>query len=260
MSLPADELKGNHLHDILDQLRKILIPVVFWLIIWWLLSILVGNRLLIPGPGAVLDEFLTLARDVTFWKSALFSLLRIFSGAAIGIAAGCVLAMLTASFRLADTLLSPAIRTVRAVPVASFIILLLLWVHRNFVPVVVSALVVFPIIWGNVSAGIANVPSDLLEFGRVYQLSRLRIWRYVRLPFIIPHLSSGICSGVGFAWKSGVAAEVLSLPHFAIGTEIYNSKIYLETYSLFAWTIVVILLSAVLETLIRVLLRAETLK
>lgn len=214
----------------------------------------VGKELLIPAPIRVLEEFLSLAGTAEFWKIAFHSLLRIFSGAAIGVLAGCFLAFLTSVFGLADAILAPAVRFIRATPVASFIVLLLLWVHRDIVPIIISALIVLPIVWGDVCAGIATCPAELLEFGRAYRLSGFKIWRYIRWPFIIPYLSSGVYLSLGMAWKSGVAAEVLSLPHSAIGTEIYNTKLYLETPALFAWTFVVIALSAILESLIRMLL------
>ena len=52
-----------------------------------------------------------------------------------------------------------------------------------------------------------------------------------------------------------MAAEVLCQPKLAIGTQLYYGKIYLETDRLFAWTAVVIVLSVLLERLLRRLLR-----
>ena len=66
-------------------------------------------------------------------------------------------------------------------------------------------------------------------------------------PGMLPAFSSGCVSAMGLAWKSGIAAEVLSQPSLAIGTNLYNSKVYLETAELFAWTLVVILLSLLIE-------------
>ena len=52
------------------------------------------------------------------------------------------------------------------------------------------------------------------------------------------------------AWKAGIAAEVLAVPKLAIGTEIYFSKLWFETSTLFAWTVVIIILSYVIEKLL----------
>ena len=182
------------------------------------------------------------------------SLLRIFCGALAGTILGTLCAVLTSRFRLADWILAPAIRLVRATPVASFIILVLLWVSTGKVPGVISALMVLPVVWESVSAGIRSADPQLLELARSYQFSRRKLICYVYLPAVRPHFAAGVCTAIGLAWKSGVAAEVLCLPKAAIGTQVYYSKIYLETPSLFAWTAVVIVLSMLLERIVRRLL------
>ena len=58
------------------------------------------------------------------------------------------------------------------------------------------------------------------------------------------------------AWKAGIAAEVLAVPKQAIGTEIYFSKLWFETPTLFAWTIVIIILSFIIEKLLIIAIEA----
>ena len=63
------------------------------------------------------------------------------------------------------------------------------------------------------------------------------------------------CSvALGICWKSGVAAEVIGLPDGSIGDALYRAKITLSTGELFAWTFVIILLSAGFEKLFLALL------
>lgn len=234
---------------------KLLLPVCFWLAVWWGISVWVGQELLLPSPGAVIRRLGQLALTPLFWRSTGLSLVRIFCGAAAGAGLGVLLAVLTCQVKVLDWIFSPAIRVVRAVPVASFIILVLLWVKTGRVPGVVSALMVLPVLWENVSEGIRNTDPQLLELGRAYQFGPWKTLRYIYYPGVKPYAVSGICTAVGLAWKSGVAAEVLCLPKAAIGTQVYYSKIYLESPSLFAWTIVVILLSMGLEQVIRRVLK-----
>ena len=59
---------------------------------------------------------------------------------------------------------------------------------------------------------------------------------------------------LGICWKSGVAAEVIGLPDGSIGDALYRAKITLSTGELFAWTFVIILLSAGFEKLLLALL------
>lgn len=240
-----------------SPLTRLLLPAVFWLAVWWGLAAWVGQELLVPSPTAVLRRLGELAGTPLFWQSVGVSLLRIFCGALCGVVLGTLCAAATCRFRTMDRLLSPAIRVVRATPVASFIILVLLWVRTGAVPGVIAALMVLPVMWQSVSAGIHAADPQLLEMSRAYRMGRARTVRYVYLPALVPHFTAGICNAIGLAWKSGVAAEVLCLPRAAIGTQVYYAKIYLETPSLFAWSITVIVLSLLLEHLVRRLLTAK---
>ncbi len=231
-----------------------LLPAAFWLAVWWLASLAVGKSLLIPSPPEVLRTLGALVVTGAFWRYTGLSLLRITLGLGLGILAGVLTALLTNRFSLLRALLAPAIRVVRATPVASFIILVLLWVANGRVPVVISALVVLPVIWESTSAGLESVDGQLLEFARAYRLTRLDTLRRIVLPSMLPQLSAAVCTAIGLAWKSGVAAEVLCLPKAAVGTQVYFSKLYLDTPALFAWTLVVVALSLTVERIARRLL------
>lgn len=240
---------------------RILFPLLFWLLVWALISWRVdvtaemGNALLLPGPRMVLSTLFILAGESSFWITALLSLGRMFAGIAMGAMLGVVLAVLTAASGLADLIFSPAIKVVRAVPVASFILLVLLWTDRGWVPVVISALMVIPVVWAAVRQGIDGVDRQLLELAHIYRFDRLKTLRLVWLPAVKAAFTTGLATAMGLAWKAGVAAEVLCQPKLAIGTQIFRSKQLLETAQLFAWTIVVILLSLAMEKLIKLVLR-----
>ena len=221
------------------RIGRVLLPVLFWLGVWQLAAAAVGQELLLPGPAAVGRRLLELAAGAVFWQTALASLLRIFGGLLLGVALGALLAGLTAWVPLLDWVLTPAVKVVRATPVASFILLVYLWVERGRVPGLISALMVLPVVWGNVTRGIAETDPRLLELARAYGFGRGRTLRRIYIPSVLPYFASGCRTALGLAWKAGVAAEVLCQPQNAIGTQIYNTKYYLETPSLFAWTLVV---------------------
>ena len=229
-------------------------PLAFWLGVWQLAAVLVDLRtdghgaLLLPYPLLVAGRLWALGGQSAFWQAAAVSLGRIFAGFAGGAAAGTAVAAATCALRGADWVLTPAVKVIRAVPVASFIVLVLLWAPSSgWVPAIVSGLMVLPVLWGNVSRGITQTDPLLLEAARAYRFSRGKILRLVYLPSVLPYFASGCATGLGLAWKAGVAAEVLCQPKLAIGTQLYRAKITLETPDLFAWTAVVIVLSFLLE-------------
>ena len=177
---------------------------------------------------------------------------------AAGVALGSALAALTCASSWCERLFAPVIRIVRATPVASFILLVLLWTGRNQVPAVISGLMVLPVVWENLTQGIRSTDQQLLELSRAYRFSRGKTVRLVYLPSLKPYLLSAVTTAMGLAWKSGVAAEVLCLPRPGIGTEINHAKQAFETADLFAWTAVVICLSLLMERfLTRLIQRRE---
>jgi NitT/TauT family transport system permease protein len=215
---------------------------------------LVGMDLLLPSPLSVARALVRLAGTAAFWLSALGTLVRVFGGLALGCVLGAALAWLTYRSRWAEYILAPAIRVVRATPVVCFILLVYLWVARANIPGIISALMVLPVMWGNLDAGLRATDPQLLELARAYRFDRWKTARLIYLPSLRPYAVSGLMTATGLAWKSGVAAEVICPPKYAIGTEISHAKTALETPELFAWTLVIIALSLSLERLIRRLL------
>ena len=239
----------------LNRLLRTAAALVFWLAVWQFGAWQVGRELFLPAPLTVLRRLVELSGMGTFWLTAALTRGRVLLGLMWGTVLGCALAALTASSRWLDTILSPAVRVVRATPVASFILLVFLWTDRDQVPVIIAALMVLPVVWGNVTRGIRECDPKLLEMARVYRFSRWKTVRLIRLPSVRPYFLSALTTSMGLAWKSGVAAEALVWPKYAVGTQIYNTKLYLETADLFAWTLVVILFSLVLERLVTGLIR-----
>ena len=217
----------------------------------------VGQDLLLPSPASVAAVLARLAVTGPFWLTALSSLGRIFGGLAVGCVLGGLLAWLTYRFRWAELILAPAIRVVRATPVVCFILLVYLWVARARIPGAIAALMVMPVMWGNLDAGLRATDRQLLELAKAYRFSAWKTVRLIYLPSLKPYFVSGFLTALGLAWKSGVAAEVICPPKLAIGTEISFARTALETPELFGWTLVIIALSMALESLFRRLLKGK---
>ena len=224
--------------------------VAVWLIVWQIISSVVNKELLIASPFQVGLRLFELIKTQEFWLTTLKSLLKITEGYLLGVFCGTLTAVLTAAVPFCYELFYPLISTVRATPVASFIILALVWLKRDNISVFICFLMVLPIVWANVTQGIVSTDKKLIEMAKVYSFSKGKLLRLVYIPSVMPSFATGVTTALGLAWKAGIAAEVLSTPKGYIGTELYNSKVYLETADLFAWTVVVIVLSFILEKLV----------
>lgn len=235
------------------KLNKLLITsgvIAIWLLIWQLAAALVGSEFLFPSPLKVIMRLAELAATRNFRLSCLYTIGRIALGCIIGSAAGILLGFVTSFSKLLKAFFAPVLAVVKSTPVASFIILLLLWLSRTGVTVTVSALLVAPILWANVGAGIESADGRLIECADVYSLGFWKKLRYIWAPACAPSVRAGFRSATGFAWKSGISAEVIAIPANAIGTSLYRAKLGLEYTDLFAWTLAVIILSLIIEKLL----------
>ena len=229
---------------------KVLAVAAFWVGIWYLLYFIVDNSLLFPSMHQVVIRLVQLAKTYEFYQIILKSVLRIFIGLIASIVLGILIAIPTARFKTLHSLISPLMTILKATPIASFIILLLLWIGRDIAPAIISVCVVLPIVWTGVETGILQMDKKLIDMSKAYNMSTLQKIKYIYIPQISPYFISSIKSSIGLAWKAGIAAEVLALPIVSIGKQIYESKLYLETVDLFAWTLVAVVISVLIERLV----------
>ena len=224
--------------------------VLFWLVVWQCISAQLNNDILLVSPVQVIIRLGQLMMTLLFWKSVLFTLSHIAAGFFAAVVTGCIFAAAASRFRCIHVLFAPIMLTIKSVPVASFIILALIWFSSKNLSVLISFLMVLPIIYTNMLSGIKNVDRQLLEMARVFDVPRLRVVRYIYLQQILPFFYSACTVSLGLSWKAGVAAEVIGIPKGSVGERLQQAKIYLDTPDLFAWTLVIVLLSLLFEKIV----------
>lgn len=212
------------------------------------------QEILLVSPISVIVRLFSLMTTLPFWESIWFSFIRICSGFLAAVIAGTLLAALSVRFRRISELLVPLMLAVKAIPVASFIILVLIWIPSRNLSVFISFLMVLPVIYTNVLDGIRSANADLLEMARVFSIPVWRKIRYIYIFQVFPFFRSACTISLGLCWKSGIAAEVIGIPDGSIGENLYQAKIYLNTPDLFAWTLVIVLISLGFEKLFLFLL------
>ncbi|MBQ7942706.1 MAG: ATP-binding cassette domain-containing protein [Lachnospiraceae bacterium] len=229
-----------------QKLRKAII-LAGWLLLWQLLCLWVDNDILLVGPVATCKALLAQGVTMSFWVTIFWSLLRIAVGFFAGVFMGLVLAFLSARFLIIEEILSPIMTLMKAIPVASFVVLFLIWWSSSVLSIAISFMVVLPNIYLNTVAGIKSADKRLLEMSRVHRMSGRDVFFYIYRDALRPFWDSAIKLSVGMSWKSGVAAEVIGTPDFSIGEALYMSKIHLDTAGVLAWTIVTVLMSLAFE-------------
>lgn len=218
--------------------------VIVWLIIWMLAAMLIGSKLLLPTP---LDVCVALGKIIVsekFFQTVILSFLKIFAGFGLSLIFGLVFAWISYREKLVRDFFELPLRVIKAIPVASFIILTLVFIPASNLSVFIAFLISFPIVYTNVLEGLNSTDDELLEMAAVYKLSSSRKLRYIYVPMTIPYFKSAVDTAIGYAWKAGVAAEIIGIARGSVGEKLYEAKIYLEIPELFAWTVVVIIVSS----------------
>ncbi|THF83359.1 ABC transporter permease subunit [Cohnella fermenti] len=228
--------------------------VLIWLAAWELTDRLVHNRIILVGPVHLVTALVDQVGKDDFWAISSASFLRIAIGFLLSFASGFLLAMGAYRFALLKEFLEPAMVALKTVPMISFVIMLLIWVGNQALTVYLSFLIVLPIIYTNTLAGFRNADREMLEMAAVYRLAAWKRFLYIYRPAFMPFLMSSSRVSLGMSWKSGIMAEVIGTPKPSIGREMYAAKSYLQTANLFAWTVIVIVLSIVFEKAFMLLL------
>lgn len=219
------------------------------LVIWQMAAVLIGNRLLLVGPVQVAVRLAELIPEKDFWRVTGFTFFRITAGFLAGLLAAVFLAALAARFPLAETLLRPYMAAVQTVPVASFIVIALLWLSSKRLSSFISFLIVLPVLYANILQGIHAADRKLLEMAAVFRMSGIRRLRCIYAPAVRPFIQSACHVALGLCWKAGVAAELIAVSSGSIGGRMYDAKVYLEIADLFAWTVTIVAVSACFEKL-----------
>lgn len=239
-----------------DRLKKIIFSagsIIFWILLWHIAATLVNNSLLfkIPLPLDTLKELSVCIGTVGFWQAVSTSLLNIVSGFTVAVILGLICGLLSGNSYIFKTITGPISRLIRSVPVAAFIILAWLWIPSTSIPSFISFLMVFPIVWLQVETALISVDNRLVEMAKVMGMNKKGIILNIKIPAVLPALRTACITGLGFAWKSGVAAEVICNPTGSIGALLSNAKSNLEYARVFALVLTIVVLSLILENIIK---------
>lgn len=234
---------------------KKLFIILAWLGILEIAAMLVHNSILLVGPVEIARALFELLQTGNYYLICLMSLCRIMAGMLLAFVIGCVFGALMYRFSLFDEIISPVLAVMKSIPVASFVVLLLIWQGARNLSVFISFIVVFPNVCVSMKNGLKSVTIEKTELADVYHIKGFRKWLYIYRPAVIPYLISCMEISIGMSFKSGVAAEVIGMPDYSIGERIYVSKVYLDTAGLFAWTFSLIVLSFCVEKVVLCLMK-----
>lgn len=229
------------------KVTAVVLPLVVWIGAWWVASRGIGVELLLPSPVSVVRSLWELVGQKETWQTMAVTLGRMLISFVLGSSLGFLIAVLSHRWRGVKWFFDPLMKIIRATPVVSFIVLLWLWFTSGWVPVVIGTLMAMPVVWSATGQALSVVDGKLLELGRAYRFSGWKMVKLIYLPSIREAVTAACRTALGLSWKAGVAAEVLCRPAWAMGTQVYQAKLALESPRLFAWTALVVGCSFLVE-------------
>jgi len=231
------------------------LSVLFALTVWQASAMMVGIEFLFPTPIAVVRRLFTIWREDGFFTSILQSLIKIITGFLLALILGLILAVLSGRFSIVENMLWPFMITIKSIPVASFIVLALMWLSSAQLSTFISFLMVLPVIYTNILGGIKNPDRCMDRMADLFRIPWHRRVLYIWVPRIKPFLLSACSLAIGLSWKAGIAAELIGIPTGSLGEMLYYSKVYFNTLDLFSWTLIIVLISVTFEKLFLLMLK-----
>lgn len=226
------------------------LAVVFWLILWQVAAMIYGMDFILPSPIKTFTVLLENIVNLSFWSAVFFSISRILLGFLLSAALGIFLAVVSIRIKAVRILFDPFCSVMRAVPVASFIIFVLILFSSENVSLVIAFLMGFPLVYSTVSLGVDSTSEKLLEAADIFRLGFFEKLRYIYFPHLLPHITSALSVSVGLCFKSGIAAEVIGYPVGSVGAQMYIAKLGMNMPTLLSYTVVIVIISTLCEKLI----------
>lgn len=217
------------------------------LLTWWVLSVLIGKTYIVPSPVLVLKTLVGLVASSSFYVIISASVLRTLICVILSLVMGIILALCSGYFISVRAFLAPFVGVLRTMPTIVIIVYAIIWLSSNVAPVVITALVTFPIVYANVLEGYDRIDVSLDEVFTLYDIAQKKRLKTLVWPSILPYVKASLISVTSLGLKVMIASEVLSQASPSIGRQFQMARINLETEIVFAWAITTLVISILLE-------------
>lgn len=224
-----------------------LFSILFWLSVWYIISLFINDNILLASPIEVFTKVYRMFFELSFYYAVFISLIRILLGFILSLIFSLIMSVLSVKYKFIEDLLKPVVFVLRSMPLASFVVLILFWVSGKNLSVVVCFFMVFPIFYENIKKGILNCNKNLIEMVQLFNLNNSDKIKYIYFSEVLPYFQSAASLAIGYSFKAGIAAEIIGLPRFSIGESLLESKMMFDVSEVMAWSVVVVLLSVIIE-------------
>ena len=236
---------------------EVTISCIILLLLWQIIALKIDNDIYLPTINQVLYSVKEIVLSSRFYLDVIFSISRCLFSFFIAILAALTLGIISYISRFIRNFLKPISVITQSIPTMIVIVLSLIWFDKDNAPFIVGFAMVFPILYDSILDSTLSIDKGILEMANVYKIGLKNKVVKIYIPAIRFRIISILGSTFSLALKVIIAGEVYGQPKYGMGTQIQLEKMNFNTPGIFAWIVIVVTISFLLERCQKSLLRRE---
>lgn len=215
--------------------------------VWAFAAWQTGNDILLPGPYETFQSFLDILGDPKSWLALAATLLRVGRGLLLSLGCALAAALFSRRSRWIRALFHPIRILTKTIPNISYMILAIIWLGAEGAVTAVSFMVLFPLFFNNFMDAMDEESEEMKWVSALYRDTWYNEIRYHDLPRLKYVIVSSCRTAASFGFKVGIMAEIIGSVRLGAGRQMRFAYINLDTATVLAWTVLIILVSLVFD-------------
>ena len=234
---------------------QVALSCVILLFLWEIIALKINNDIYLPTLGQVCLSMKEIILEDRFIIDVLSTISRCILSFFMALLAAFILGIISYSLDIFKNFLTPIVSLARSIPNMVLIVLTLIWFNKESAPYIVVFIMVFPVLYDAILGSMKSIDKGILEMAYLYKIRRRDKILKIYFPAIKFSLISILSSTISLGFKIVIAGEVYGQPLYGIGAMIQNEKVNFNTTAIFAWIIIIVIISFILNLMEKLLLR-----
>lgn len=230
-----------------------LLSCVFFIGLWQLIAITINNDIYIPRVQQVIEAINIIFKDENFLKVIFSSFYRTILSYILAVVFSIILGVLGTVYPFFKYLMQPINSFAKTIPTMVFVVLLLVWFDKDITPFAVGFAIIFPILYEGVRNDLMQIDEKIINMTKIYEVSLKDKIKKIYLPVMKFYFMSIFVSTFSLTFKVVITGEVYGQPKFGMGSQIQLEKVNFNVSGIFAWIVIIIFISLLLEIINKLL-------
>ena len=224
-----------------------LISFILFIVLWECTAILINNDIYLPKVECILEETINLIKDKNFYMYVSSSFARTVMSYLCALILSVVFGILSFVYPFFRYLINPMNSFIKTIPTLVLVVLALVWFDKDKAPFIVGFAIIFPVLYEGIQNSLSKIDGRIMEMARIYEVSMFDKLNKIYIPTIKFYIMNIFVSTFSLTFKVVIAGEVHGQPKFGIGSQIQLEKVNFNTTGIFAWIVIIILISYISE-------------